>query len=69
MNRGLSSVEAKRRLSELGPNELERERPTSPWVLFSGQFKGALIWLLVGCIRLFAALPTVMPPRGIMGEP
>ncbi len=56
MSSGLTSSEAKRRLAEFGANELARERPTSPWIIFAGQFKGALIWLLLGACIVSAAL-------------
>ena len=59
MSQGLSGDEAKRRLLEDGPNELTRERPTSPLILFAGQFKGALIWLLLGASIVSAFLGEV----------
>ena len=56
MSQGLSNNEAKRRLTEVGPNELEREEGTSPWMILAGQFKGALIWLLLGACVVSALL-------------
>ena len=57
---GLSSGEAQRRLAELGPNEIHREKATSPWAILASQFKGAMIWLLLGACVVSAALGEVI---------
>ncbi len=57
---GLSSSEAKRRLAEDGPNEIHREKATSPWAILAAQFKGAMIWLLLGACVVSAALGEVV---------
>jgi len=44
---GLSEEEAQRRLEELGPNELRKEKGRSPWSIFFDQFKDFLILLLL----------------------
>ena len=44
---GLSEEEAKRRLSEYGPNELRKEKRKSPLILFFEQFKSYLIVILL----------------------
>ena len=53
---GLSQAEAKRRLAELGPNELKKEERISPFALFIGQFKNILIVILLIAIVLSAAI-------------
>ncbi|MEM2423029.1 MAG: cation-translocating P-type ATPase [Candidatus Bathyarchaeia archaeon] len=45
---GLSSAEAKARLTKFGPNELTAVRRISPLKIFLGQFKSILIWILIG---------------------
>jgi Ca2+-transporting ATPase len=45
---GLSEAEARKRLAEAGPNELRQAKATSPVVIFLGQFKDFIIWVLVG---------------------
>ena len=45
---GLSSQEAQRRLSEVGPNEIRREEATSGLTLLTRQFASPVIWLLLG---------------------
>jgi len=57
---GLSSAEAKRRLAEHGPNEIQREKATSPWAILAAQFKGAMIWLLLGAGVVSAVLGEVV---------
>jgi len=46
-NRGLSAVEAARRLAEHGPNALPPPRRAAWWRRFLNQFKSALIYLLL----------------------
>lgn len=46
-NRGLNSSEAKRRLGELGPNELEEKKKTGPVLLFLSQFNDFMIYVLI----------------------
>jgi len=53
---GLTSGDAARRLVEHGPNELARAESTSAVVVMAHQFKGALIWLLLGACAISAAL-------------
>ena len=57
--KGLSSGEAARRLAEHGPNELTREEGPSPWALLAGQFKGAMIWLLLAACAVSVAVGEV----------
>ena len=57
---GLTSAEANRLLAEHGPNKIHRERATSPWVILAAQFKGAMIWLLLGACVVSAALGEVV---------
>lgn len=49
-------AEAARRLAEVGPNEIQRGASLSPLRLLLGQFKGALIWLLIGASIVSAVL-------------
>ena len=58
-NGGLTSPEAARRLAELGPNELAHGEGTSAWRFLADQFKGALIWLLLGACVVSAVLGEV----------
>src|SRR5499426_2381324 len=53
---GLSSEEAQRRRSEFGPNEIRRERATSPLTLLAHQFASPVIWLLLGASIVSLAL-------------
>ncbi|MFH0771138.1 MAG: calcium-transporting P-type ATPase, PMR1-type [Candidatus Omnitrophota bacterium] len=45
---GLSQVEAKKRLLESGPNQLQEKKGVSPLDIFLGQFKDLIIWILIG---------------------
>jgi Ca2+-transporting ATPase len=53
---GLSSAEAKRRLLEYGPNELQRAHHVSAWEVFAAQFKNLLIVILLIAVALSALL-------------
>ncbi|HEX2110230.1 MAG TPA: cation-translocating P-type ATPase [Gaiellaceae bacterium] len=53
---GLSEAEARRRLAEYGPNELERARAVAPWKLFLEQFKNVLILILLAAVGLSIVL-------------
>ncbi|MDO8491225.1 MAG: HAD-IC family P-type ATPase, partial [Dehalococcoidia bacterium] len=55
-SRGLSTVEAQRRLAESGPNELAKKRGVSPWMLFLEQFKNVMIIILLFAVVLSAIL-------------
>jgi Ca2+-transporting ATPase len=57
--RGLTSDEAGRRLGQVGPNEIERAKSKSPWLILAGQFASPLIWLLLGACVVSAALGEV----------
>lgn len=46
-DRGLFSVEAAKRLVQQGPNELRKAKGISPLMLFLGQFKSLVIWVLI----------------------
>lgn len=54
--RGLSSGEAADRLRLYGPNEIQREKPVSPFVIFGNQFRGPMTWLLVAALVISAFL-------------
>ena len=51
---GLSSEQARSRLDEYGPNELEATRSVSPWRLLLDQFKNILIVILLAATGLSA---------------
>jgi P-type Ca2+ transporter type 2C len=53
---GLTHVEAARRLTEVGPNELAAARRISPWALLLEQFKNVLIIILLVATVLSAFL-------------
>ena len=53
---GLSGDEADRRLARMGPNELARNPPPSRWRLFFGQFRSAVVWLLIAAALISGAL-------------
>lgn len=59
MIQGLSSFEAENRLKECGPNEIQREKPTSPFVLFFNQFKSSVVYLLIGAFLISLLLKEV----------
>ncbi len=44
---GLTTAVAERRLLEVGPNEIVREKETSRWALLAAQFASPLVWLLL----------------------
>jgi Ca2+-transporting ATPase len=53
---GLSQDEARRRLAEYGPNELEVVRPVATWTLLLEQFKNVLILVLLAAVGLSVVL-------------
>jgi len=57
---GLSEEEAKRRLSEYGPNELRKEKRKSPLILFFEQFKSYIIIILLVATVLSLILGEVL---------
>lgn len=56
---GLTAGEASTRLAQQGPNEIQHEKGTSPWVMLAGQFKSPVIWLLLGAAVISAFLREV----------
>jgi Ca2+-transporting ATPase len=52
--RGLSVVDAVRRLQQYGANELTRQQKASPWVLLFNQFKNILVVILIAATVLSA---------------
>jgi Ca2+-transporting ATPase len=55
-DRGLFSVEAAKRLVQQGPNELRKAKGISPLMLFLGQFKSMVIWVLIVAAAVSIAL-------------
>ncbi len=56
---GLTSDEAKRRLDEVGPNEIKQEKKISPWALLLSQFKSILVIILLVAVALSAVIGIV----------
>jgi P-type Ca2+ transporter type 2C len=56
LDSGLSREEARRRLDEYGPNELETGQVVAPWRLLLDQFKNVLILILLAAVGLSIAL-------------
>jgi P-type Ca2+ transporter type 2C len=54
--RGLSSVEAERRLTDTGPNALTETKRVRPLDIFLAQFKGLIVWILIGAGIVSGAL-------------
>jgi len=48
--RGLSSEEAASRLKIYGPNTIHEEAHVHPFVIFLGQFKSPIVWILIGAM-------------------
>ncbi len=44
---GLSETAARKRLEEIGPNELEEKKGRSPFKIFLSQFNDFMIWILI----------------------
>lgn len=55
---GLSSKEAKKSLGEFGLNELQKNKRTSPLMIFLSQFNDFMVWVLLGATII----------SGIMGD-
>ena len=51
-SQGLSGRRAAQLLEEYGENRLESARKTSPLAIFAGQFRDALVMILLGCTLL-----------------
>ncbi len=45
---GLGEAEAKKRLTESGPNQLQEKEKIKPFVIFLGQFEDFIVWILIG---------------------
>jgi Ca2+-transporting ATPase len=67
---GLTSDEAKRRLDEIGPNELTQEKKISPWALLLDQFKSVLVIILLVAVALSVVIGLVnhKPGAGLPEE-
>ncbi|MEO7424842.1 MAG: cation-translocating P-type ATPase [Fibrobacteria bacterium] len=73
---GLSSSEAARRLAGDGPNSLPEKDGINPWLLFLGQFRSLVIWVLIvaGVVSGFmgevldaAAILVIVVLNGVIG--
>ena len=56
LERGLAGEEARNRLKESGPNELEAEKPVPAWRRFLAQFQDVLVVLLLVATAISAGL-------------
>lgn len=68
--RGLSSAEARKRLEQYGPNELQSEPPVPAWRRFLAQFQDTLVILLLIATAISLAVwlyerDTALPYEGI----
>jgi len=64
---GLSMEDARRRLSEYGPNSLPEVKPRGPFVRFFYQFHNVLIYVLLGASAITAALGHWIDASVILG--
>jgi len=62
---GLSGAEAARRLSAIGPNELQAAARVSPWRLLAAQFKNVLILILLAAAAVSFSLGHVLEAMAI----
>ena len=56
LTQGLSSEQAAKRLAADGPNEIRSVSGPNPLILFLGQFKNFVVWVLIGAAGLAAVL-------------
>ncbi len=63
---GLSAPVAAQRLAEHGRNELTEAKPISPWVIFFGQFKNLIVWILIVAGVVSGALGEVVDAIAIL---
>ena len=63
MNGGLTSAEARRRLSEFGENRISSEGRAGALTLFVAQFKSLIILILIGAIVAWTWLVTTSKSR------
>jgi magnesium-transporting ATPase (P-type) len=63
---GLSSDEARRRLDQYGPNELEHRRPKSVLTIFLQQFMSPLIYILFAAAIISLALGHIIDAEVIL---
>lgn len=66
--RGLSQLEAARRLAEFGPNTLPEAEPVRLWQRLARQFKSPLIYILLFALALDLALWVFEGARGVPFE-
>ena len=66
MATGLSAAEAAQRLTRQGPNVLHKGQGVSALVLFLGQFKSLVIWVLIGAAIVSIALGELIDGSAIL---
>jgi Ca2+-transporting ATPase len=65
---GLTSIEARHRLTEYGPNALPEPRPDPPWRRFVRQFRSPLIYILLCALVVDLAVWLSGPRLGLPWE-
>ena len=63
---GLSNEDALERLEEFGPNKVDAEKPTPPWLIFLSAFKDPFVLVLLG-LMLVSALTKDYEAAIVMG--
>ncbi len=64
---GLTFEEAKKRLSEYGPNELQKKKKASPILIFLEQFNDFMIWVLVAAALISGLLLDELIDAAVIG--
>lgn len=63
---GLTDAEAANRLSQYGPNKIQKGKRFSAWIIFMNQFKSLVIWVLIGAAAISAALGEIVDGLAII---
>jgi Ca2+-transporting ATPase len=64
---GLAGTEAKARLAQYGPNQLQEAKPRSPLAIFLEQFDDFIIWVLIGAAVVSGLMKEVADTLVILG--
>lgn len=66
VDQGLTDAEAASRLSQYGPNKLQKGKRFSALAIFMNQFKSLVIWVLIGAAGISAALGEIVDGLAII---
>lgn len=66
VDQGLTDAEAANRLSQYGPNKLQKGKRFSALTIFISQFKSLVIWVLIGAAGISAALGEIVDGLAII---